>query len=191
MLRSPALLSAAILSGAASAQTIFFDDFESEAQTGNVLNYNSFINWDVTDGTVDLWTGFGGNGQIVDLDGSTADAGLFSTKTSFNLNAGTAYRVSWRMSGNQRVSSPDTVDVSFGGATNSFVVNRDDPWTEFSFLVTPASAMSSKLSFQNSGGDNFGAWIDEVEIEAVPEPGTLALLAFGGALIARRRRSQG
>lgn len=63
--------------GIAGAAPIFADTFESETPG---LNYNSFISWRVSDGTVDVigdnfYDFLPGNGLHVDLDGSTANAG--------------------------------------------------------------------------------------------------------------------
>ncbi|HDZ16579.1 MAG TPA: PEP-CTERM sorting domain-containing protein, partial [Methylophaga aminisulfidivorans] len=60
------------------------DGFETEAST-STLNYNSFANWDVTAGTVDLikngnsWGITSSEGDYsVDLDGSTGNAGVLT-----------------------------------------------------------------------------------------------------------------
>ncbi len=178
----------ASLGAAASAQTIFFDNFDSQTPGPNRANYTTFDNWDVTDGTVDLWSGFGGAGAIVDLDGSSANPGVFATKTSFGLSAGQEYRVSFQLAGNQRNASSDAVAVRFAGLQQDYVIGANDPWTEFGFNFTPVSNTSSKLAFENGGADNFGAWLDEVKIEAVPEPGIMAALGLGGLFAVRRAR---
>ena len=72
--------------GAASATPIFEDNFDSENGGNGVTNYTGFINWTVTDGTVDLigngyFDFFPGNGLYVDMDGSTNNAGkMMKTK---------------------------------------------------------------------------------------------------------------
>jgi hypothetical protein len=93
---------------------IFFDDFNGET-TG--LNKANFANWDVTDGSVDLVSGVGfcapaASGNCVDLDGSTGNAGVFSTKTTFNLPAGD-YELSFVLGGSHR-GGTDDVQVRLG-----------------------------------------------------------------------------
>jgi hypothetical protein len=59
------------------------DDFNSENNGSGMINYQSFKNWIVKDGSVDLigngfydMPGGGGNGLYVDLDGTTSDVGI-------------------------------------------------------------------------------------------------------------------
>ena len=76
---------AALLAGASAAQaaTVFSDNFNSDSLG---LNYTAFVNgWSVSDGTVDLiGTGFfdfyPGNGNYVDLDGSSSNAGVLASR---------------------------------------------------------------------------------------------------------------
>lgn len=82
------------------------------------LNYDSFINWDVIGGTVDLQgNGFvdllPGNGLYVDLAGTTpSQKGRLQLKTPISLVAGNNYRVSLELSGNQRENlTPDSARV--------------------------------------------------------------------------------
>jgi hypothetical protein len=58
---------------------------------------------------------------------------------------------------------------------------------------TPSSDGSYSFSYQNAGGDNFGALLDNVSVSAVPEPETYAMLLAGlgfvGFMARRKRRS--
>ncbi|WP_204366557.1 hypothetical protein, partial [Crocosphaera watsonii] len=76
---------------------IFADNFNQENNGVRALNYSSFNNWDVTNGSVDLYgrasNGFGSllvrtNGAFVDLDGSTGTAGTLTSKQTFTFNPG-------------------------------------------------------------------------------------------------------
>ncbi len=95
--------------GISRADTILFqDDFNSENGGSGALNYNSFANWDVTDGTVDLiGTNFydfhPGNGLYVDLDGSTSNAGVLTTKQEFTYQMNTWYRLEFDLGRSQVV----------------------------------------------------------------------------------------
>lgn len=72
------------------------------------VNYDEFINWDVTDGSFDL-CGPGyfdllpGNGLYVDMLGTSyPQTGILTSKATFNLVAGHNYRISFDLAGNQR-----------------------------------------------------------------------------------------
>ena len=76
---------------------IFADNFNQENNGVRALNYSSFNNWDVTNGSVDLYgrasNGFGSllvrtNGAFVDLDGFTGTAGTLTSKQTFTFNPG-------------------------------------------------------------------------------------------------------
>lgn len=202
-LSRPALAIFAVIGlvGTSQATVIFSDNFDAEPG-GTTLNYNSFANWDVSGGTVDLIASggygiscVGGTGKCVDLDGSTSNPGLLSTKTTFNLAAG-SYTLSFAISGNQRNTASDTVTVNLGSAyTGTFSMNGTAPFQTVTIPIM--SAINAPLSFQNMGADNIGLILDDVSLSSneaagVPEPSTLALFAFGAlglAWLARRRRA--
>jgi hypothetical protein len=184
----------------ASAATIsgLNDGFEGEGDPGSSLNYNSFTNWDVTNGTVDIIKtgGFGIDCQsgsyCVDLDGSTSNAGVLTTKDDF---ASGSYVLSFDLSGNQRGGAADTVVVNFGNLSESITLNSNDPWTTYMRNVTLASA--GKLSFDHAGGDNFGIILDNVIVKPsdngpspIPLPAGvwLMLASIGSLAVVRRKR---
>ncbi|MCB2427973.1 VPLPA-CTERM sorting domain-containing protein [Methylophaga pinxianii] len=169
------------------------DGFENEGQLSSVLNYNSFTNWDVTDGTVDLiqngnqWGIQCSTGSFcVDLDGSTGDAGILSTKDGFSAGK---YKVSFELSGNQRGGPFDQISVLFGAGSllNHLLLDWDENWHTYSFLVDLVDG--DKLSFRNFGGDNVGAILDNVNVSAVPIPAAVWLFGSGlmGFLAMRRK----
>jgi hypothetical protein len=190
------LVLAGLLAGASAAQAavVFSDDFNADTQG---LNYNAFVNgWAVSDGTVDLiGTGFfdfyPGNGNYVDLDGSTGNAGVLSQ--SLSLTGGTTYTATFLLGGSQRGSS-NTVDVMFGTSSASYSLLSADPLAPQSIVFTPGSSGTYTLSFANGGGDNIGAILDDVVVStsAIPEPQTYALM-LGGLVamfaVARRRKA--
>ncbi|MAL50516.1 MULTISPECIES: VPLPA-CTERM sorting domain-containing protein [unclassified Methylophaga] len=170
-----------------------YDSFEGEGQASSVLNYNSFVNWDVSNGTVDLikngnqWGIVCSVGSFcVDLDGSTGDAGILSSKNGFSAGK---YKVSFDLSGNQRNGPADQVSVLFGAGAlvNHLLLDWDENWHTYSFLVDLVDG--DKLSFRNFGGDNVGAMLDNIRVSAVPIPAAVWLFGSGlmGFLAMRRR----
>ncbi|MCC6706981.1 MAG: PEP-CTERM sorting domain-containing protein [Gammaproteobacteria bacterium] len=182
---------------AAQAVPLFNDTFDSEA-----LGLNQALdNWTVSDGTIDvIGPGFfdlhPGNGNYLDLDGSTSNAGKITTNTVFNLLAGT-YTLSFELGGSKR-GDGNTVTVALGSIFSEvFALPSNAPLQSISRTITLASAAGSgALSFDHAGGDNLGLILDDVSLDfsrvqtSVPEPSSLALLALGGvAGLARRRRA--
>jgi len=196
----------ALASLPAGAIPVFEDDFDAETGSGqgasgqSQTSYTGFVNWTVSDGTVDLVAHtdfgidcFGGSGKCVDLDGATSNAGVL-TSTALNLAAGT-YVLSFQLSGTDAgfpqaaAGTPNVVDVSIGAFfTTQVTVNKGDPFASYGGSFTLAAPAIVSIVFANQGGDNFGAMLDDVKLELVPEPGTAALLALGLAGLAARRR---
>jgi hypothetical protein len=186
-----------------SAAPIFSDNFDSE-NLG--LNYSSFANWTVSDGTVDLIGNPGffdfipGNGRYVDLDGSTGNAGKM-TSTALNLNGGQNYNLTFDLSGSQRGDTNSLVygiDLDSNGIldfSNSISLGSNSALTTFSLIFNlSASTSNASIVFDLTGGDNFGLLLDNVDLNAsnvssVPVPAAIWL--FSSALIglsATRRR---
>jgi hypothetical protein len=187
----------ALLGGSsASAAPVFFDDFSQER-----LELNAPLdNWTVSGGTVDvIGTGFhdycGDGGpspdRCVDLDGSTGNAARIES-VGPALAAGD-YEFSFWARGNKRNLTNDTVvlEVETGVLLpQSITLNGTDGWKKYIYSFSLVAPQTVALVFDHAGGDNIGILIDNVEVNRVPEPASLslALLAFGSAVAARRRR---
>jgi len=174
---------------------IFSDDFNSE---GTGLNYNSFANWDVSDGTVDVigtgtsWAWFAATHDLyVDMDGSSGDAGKMTTKTSFSLAPGT-YTLSFDLAGNQRGYPDDTVivQVDMGGLfSNSYSLSSSDTFRTITETFTVGSATSAALSFEGVGSDNVGMLLDNVHLTPVPGAVLLGMLGLSVVGVKLRKRA--
>jgi len=178
----------------AAAITSFSDNFDAEGP-GDRLNYETFANWDVSEGTVDLigaggkYDLFPGNGSYVDLDGSTRDAGVLTTKDEF---APGTYALSFFLGGASRTVDTEEVSVVFGSFSEVFTVMSTDPLALVSRTVSLSSA--AKLSFANAGGDYEGAILDNVHVQLssvstpVPTPALIPGLIGCGLSIVRKKR---
>lgn len=185
----------------AQAAPIFSDNFNGENGGVGQLNYGGFANFAISSGTVDLiGNGFfdflTGNGLYVDLDGSTGDAGLMSANP-LALGPGN-YVLSFDLAGSQR-GTTELVTINVFGALSasygSLLVAKlgSDPFATVFLPFTLLTGDSIRFSFSNAGGDNVGALLDNVALNAtaVPEPTTLLLMGSGIGLLSRRFRRRG
>ena len=197
-----------VCGSSAHAATLFSENFDAENGGISQLNYSSFSQFSVSDGTVDLIANgdfgiscVGGTGVCVDLDGSTGNAGRM-TSSSFVLAAVQDITLSFSISGNQRGGSSDLVTFGFLFGATEFTDSRtlapSDPFAAVTFTLSGASAGSYSIFFENSGGDNLGAILDNVavttddSVSVVPLPAAAPFLLAGlGAIgfAARRRKS--
>ncbi|MBX3616635.1 PEP-CTERM sorting domain-containing protein [Nitrosomonas sp.] len=177
---------------ASAAVTIFSDNFDSYSPL--TLNWTPPVasGWTVSSGTVDLiGTGFNdilpGNGNYIDLDGSTSNSGVFAN--SVNLISGVTYTLSFDLAGSQR-GSTETVDINFGTASTSVTLGGSAPLTAYDLSFTPSASGVYGFSFENLGGDNVGLLLDNVSVSAVPEPETYAMLLAGLGMLGFMLRSR-
>ena len=102
-------------------------------QEGTGLPYNSFENWDVINGSVDVIevgqftiVCFGGTGKCVDMDGTTNDAGDLVSKGTF---APGPYILSFEVAGNQGLGFDNEMTVTLGDV--DLLISIPDPITPF------------------------------------------------------------
>lgn len=194
----------AALVGAGSAQALIVNgSFEDGPNPGSFTLYNGnpFIpGWSIDSGSVDYigtyWEHADGE-RSLDLSGNNAA----SISQVVSTQVGMIYTVSFALAGNP-VGPPvvKTMQVSVDNATNTSAnytfdtegttrANMGWVYKEFSFTATDES---TKLSFASLDGGFFGPALDDVSMQAIPEPATLLALGLGAAAVAaRRRRRQG
>ncbi len=191
-IRMLAVAAAMVLSAAAHAAPVYSDNFDSDAQGLNV----GVAGWTLTGGTIDVvpvGSSFqflgAANGNYVDLDGSTGQAGTI-TKTLTVLADG-AYALTFELAGNHRDGGVEATTITLSGAANTVLTPavNDDAWYT---IVGSATGGTLTFSFHDASADNIGSLLDNVSVTAVPEPGSLPLMLAGFAALgfaARRRRS--
>lgn len=146
------------------------------------LNFNNFANWDV-DGVVDLIGNGGervlfdlipGNGMYVDLVGSSAPwLGTVTSKKAFAFINGRQYKLSYKLSGNQRKDEPGYTVETKVGTLLSTTVTMDDWKQDFTLMTNlfNGDGGSHKVSFRQvsvaptSIGTGFGTMVDYVKVE--------------------------
>jgi hypothetical protein len=193
-------LTAAALSlglvGAASAATVFTENFEGDT-AGTSVN---LLKWNVVVGSIDVipvgtsFNWYAPNGKYVDLNGSTKTAGKIETKLGLGLVSGKSYTLTFDYGNNKSFSAVE--QLSFGIDGNTWVINIPGAIPTFknvsySFVF---SGSSDKLFFADTGatpGDNGGPIIDNISVAAVPVPaaGFLLFGALGGLVALRRRKT--
>ena len=195
----------------AQASVILFqDNFAADSGT-SAMNFNSFLNWTVDNGTADyirmdnIWGITNCVNGCVDIDGSIANGGRMTTKPLFNLSAADSYQISVDVSGNQRSGSVENLTFGMLGL-NNFNFNSILPGNTFTTLTGTFTGLSglASLFIETGSNDNEGAILDNVRFECiscnvvsnpatVPEPDILGLLALGLlglGLVKNRRKNQ-
>ncbi len=199
------LLASAFLVGgtvASHAVVIFADNFDAN---GTGINKTP-ANWVLDYGSVDvIGTGFfpfyPGNGNYIDMNGSTQQSGGIHTANAFNFLAGKTYTVTFNYGNNSNSANNGSTEtlvasvLGFPGIT----INQVGSIANFittSFSFTALADFSSALYFAGSGtndGDNGGIILDNVSLSTVPVPAALPLLAAGLGVLGfagRRRRAK-
>ena len=159
------------------------------------------------------------SGNVVDLDGSPGP-GEITTKDSFAFNAGDLITLSFVLGGSQRNNGnndwflrfifSDVTNVTNGQGTGLLslfgpvngligptytlggIVGATAPFTTSTFSFHAANAGSLKLAFGTTSRDNIGPMLDNVSLNigAVPEPATWAMMIMGFGLIGGAMRSR-
>jgi hypothetical protein len=183
----------------ASSSWALVDDF-NENGYNNAIPYYGFMNWTVTDASVDLigadpFDYFPTYGMYVDTVGSPDGNDLETSgeiTANVDLNPGN-YVLSYDLAGSQRSKvDAGTVTVSVDSsvvATHN--LKWDDPFMTFTYAFSISSAKTVPISFTGSGASNIGPLLDNVEVGIIPAPGAVLLGGIGVALVGwmRKRRT--
>lgn len=128
--------------------------------------------------------------QSIDLNGTqTYFNSAGSVAQMLATTIGQEYKVSWRMAGNPQ-GAPDTksVEVFFGGVSRGVFTSPNSlSWGLQTFSVF-ATGANSELKFVSLDPTPYGALLDDVSVEAVPEPATMSALVLMGIAALRKRR---
>jgi hypothetical protein len=181
------------LVGRSHATVIFSENFNTQNGGIGQLNYNSFANWSVSNGTVDLigspgfYDFFPDNGLYVDLDGTSFQAGTF-TSIGIPVTPGGTYILSFLLAGSQR-GDVNTVQVNVSGglASSTYTLASNVPLTLETMSFTVLAPTTINLSFHNEGSsNNIGLILDNVSLDrvstAAPDSGSTTVL-LGIAII--------
>ncbi|MGH8727278.1 MAG: hypothetical protein ACREV9_03785 [Burkholderiales bacterium] len=153
---------------------IFFDAFFADNGGVPADNFNAFVHWTVSAGSVDLAgepvldpfgnpvVGFderGGPlfGRFVDLGGSTGTPGVLATRFSFPFVAGATYNLSFDF--NSIDGNPNTATITIGSFVFT-VSSSSRAFTRFSQNFSFATTTIAALAFQSQGSGGVG--IDNV-----------------------------
>jgi len=205
------IIATASVASSAGAVSIVNGSFENSVDPGKSVmltagDATSITGWTVTAGNIDLaGTAFQPSDGFHTVDLSVIGPGQIS-QTLTGLNPGSAYRVSFDLSGSyDRVrTQANKASVGVTGNASQFytyglnntVENMMYAPSSYTFL---AQGTTATLAFNGLDAGNYGAVIDNVAIApvlnggngTVPEPAAWALLLGGFALTgsALRRRS--
>ena len=181
------------------ASSILSENFDELTPTGSATSAGAFnaiggTNVDIVGGNF-----FGSlcrgpeSGNCVDMGGSNGNAlGNLELATSLNLTAG-LYNLSFDLIGSGRNQASSTT-VTFGSYSQTFLLASGDLSSGIVNTSVWIAGGPTQLEFMNNGvpggNQNIGALLDNVNVSAVPEPGSVGLMLTGvlGAAGAIRRR---
>jgi hypothetical protein len=195
-----ALLVGASWSQSSYAAVVLSDNFNSDTQLLNWTGDSVFtvvpnppvqgqssVDLIGTGGPFDFYPG---NGNYVDLDGSTGSgnnpAGIVKSIGTF---AAGQYTLTFDLGGNARGAPAQTTTIQLGSFIDNILLNSGDPFTLYTLNFT---TNGGNLMFTDQGpSDQMGNILDNVTLTSTPIPAALPLFAGGlGMLTLFSRRKK-
>ena len=123
--------------------------------------------------------------QVLELDAKAnarVSQKLATTKSRYSVTFSAALR-------NKVAASSQGGDLYWNNVKVASFLPSSTTMQNYSFTVLGTG--HDKISFVGTGkSDSYGTLIDNVSVQAVPEPTSMAALAVGGVALLRRRRKQ-
>jgi len=182
------------VSAAAFANLVTNGSFELPFDGGGFTYYSDGVSGGWGDGT-----GFGfelgaGGGEVLGIDGLQVMAVETSyaqgATQSLSIAAGT-YSLSYELGRSAAYVQKDSGNVSvyWDGTLVGSVSPASDFMQSYSVDVTSLGGGDTLLIVGSGYGNGDAAFIDNVQLNAVPEPASMACLGLGAIAFVRRRRA--
>ena len=206
MLFASAALACILAAAPANAAIVTNGSFELGTNPGafttvNAINGSAITGWTVSGGSVDyIGTYWNASNGVRSIDLSGNNPGTIS-QTLTGLHNNGRYLLTFDLAGNtDGAPTIKTVNVSAGTGSQSFTFdtsghNRSSlGWTTqtLSFFATGTTATLTFASPLNESPGFYGPALDNVQVSAVPEPSTWAMMLVGfmGLAFLSRRKVQ-
>jgi len=135
--------------------------------------------------------------QFIDLAGVTSNSNTSGVTQSIATVSGQPYSLSFYVGSSTDATSnhfffPSTIDLSINGGPRVSYTNPVGPtnmlnWQQF--VVPFVATGATNLTFYNgSASNNFESMVDNVVVDAVPEPSSVILIGLGTVGFLGRRR---